>query len=953
MKKAILYSMLVVVLFASACGAPAGPPAISVALSSGATQVMDQGQTLNITSTLTNDTAAMGVTWTLTGAGALMNQTTASVTYSANGATGTPTITATSIADTSKSTTLTVTVTAVPAITTTTLPAGTEGTAYSQAIAKTGGAGVPTFSISAGALPAGLTLSSAGTISGTPTGTTGTSSFSVKVTDSSSVTPLTSTQALSILINLPAPPAITTTVLPAGVEGTAYSQTVVVTGGLGALTFSISVGSLPAGLTISSAGHIAGTPTGPNGTVSFTVMVSDHSNPVQSTTQALSILINLPVAPTITPASLPGGNVGTSYSQILTVSNGLGPFTWTVSVGSLPAGLGLASNGTTATISGIPTTVQSNVAFTIHVSDSSNPLQNGTLAYTVSIAGPLPLSITTTSNQLPNGTNGTPYPTTNLAATGGVAPYSWTTTAGALPTGLNLSSGGAITGTPTVTGPSTFTAQVTDSTTATATASLTITINVAVVPCGSGSESLLFGQYAFTMSGFDAGGAMALGGVFNADGAGHIATTVGIEDFNRISGNTTFAAPLSITSAGSSYSVGSDHRGCLTIITSAGTSVFRFALGSVVAGVATKGRLIEFDATGTTGAGVLRKQDPTAFSTAQVTGNYAFGISGPPTTNGGRFAAAGSAVLSGGNITSGSIDLNDNGQINNGAGATSAQALTGSYVIDGTTGRTKLTFTVGSNGSIAAAYVISATELIEMSLDPLTGTNAGSPYTGSILQQSGTPFALSSLNTSSVVVTQGLQSNGLTLVPRVQVGVFSIPSSGTLSFIINDTWDGTTLTVDNPNIPTYTVTANGRVTLAAGTTPPIFYLVSANKGFYLGTDSKVDFGSFEPQTTTALNPPKTFFFGTVNPGDSGVSDSVGVATFIAAGSAVSGTTDDSSGSSLGGGQTFANTYGTFDVNGRGTINTGGNGTIIYLISPTKAVLLDATASHASYQIAEQ
>jgi len=58
-------------------------------------------------------------------------------TYSANGAAGTAVITATSVSDTAKTATLTITVAVAPAITTTTLPAGVEGTAYSQAIAKT------------------------------------------------------------------------------------------------------------------------------------------------------------------------------------------------------------------------------------------------------------------------------------------------------------------------------------------------------------------------------------------------------------------------------------------------------------------------------------------------------------------------------------------------------------------------------------------------------------------------------------------------------------------------------------------------------------------------------------------------------------------------------------------------------------------------------------------------
>ncbi len=313
MKKAFLYSLFVLV-FISGCGANSAPTPIAVTLSSGATQALDQGQSVTITATVANDSTSKGVTWSLaSGPGAIASQTTTAVTYNANGASGSAVITATSVTDITKTFTVTITVTAVPAITTTTLPAGVEGTAYSQAIAKTGGAGAVTFSISAGTLPAGLTLSGAGTISGKPTGPNGTANFTVKVTDSSTMTPMTAIQALSILVNLPPAPAITTTTLPPGIAGTAYSQMVAATG-FGALTFTTSAGAVPPGLTLSSAGLISGTPTTPNATSNFTVMVTDSSNPVQTATQALSILINLPPPPTITSLSQNAGTVGASIT---------------------------------------------------------------------------------------------------------------------------------------------------------------------------------------------------------------------------------------------------------------------------------------------------------------------------------------------------------------------------------------------------------------------------------------------------------------------------------------------------------------------------------------------------------------------------------------------------------------------------------------------------------------
>jgi hypothetical protein len=534
---------LAAILFVAGCSTTPKGPAIT--LSTGTSQAMDSGQAVTITANVANDSTGAGVTWTLTsGPGALSNQTKTSATYTASGGAGSAVITVSSVSSNTTTATLLITVSAPPSITTSSLPAGVEGTPYSQGITKTGGSGNLTFTVSAGTLPPGLNLSSSGTISGTPTGPNGTANFTIKVTDSSTVTPLTATQALSILINLPAAPSITTTTLPADVEGTAYSQQVAATGfgaltytisagalptplamsssglitgtpagpngtanftvkvtdssnppqstmqalsiainlptapsittttlpagvegtaysqqvaatGFGALTYTISAGALPAPLAINSSGHITGTPTGPNGTANFTVKVTDSSNPPQSTTQALSILINLPTAPSITPISIPPGNVGTPYTQTLTVKNGLGPFTWSVSSGTPPAGLNLTPNNTTATINGIPTTAQSNVAFTIQVTDSSNPQQNGSQAYTVTINPPAPLSITTTS-PLPQGTFNTVYNTT-IAATGGIAPYTFSLdgASSALPAGLNFSSSinqGVISGTPTTAG---------------------------------------------------------------------------------------------------------------------------------------------------------------------------------------------------------------------------------------------------------------------------------------------------------------------------------------------------------------------------------------------------------------------------------------------------------------------------------------------------------------------
>lgn len=88
--------------------------------------------------------------------------------------------------------------------------------------------------------------------------------------------------------------------------------------------------------------------------------------------------------PTITTTSLPGGTVGSSYSQSLGVSSGNSPFTWSVSAGSLPAGLSLGSS--TGAITGTPTTAGTS-NFTVLVTDTDGDIDTQALSIVVSSGG--------------------------------------------------------------------------------------------------------------------------------------------------------------------------------------------------------------------------------------------------------------------------------------------------------------------------------------------------------------------------------------------------------------------------------------------------------------------------------------------------------------------------------------------------------------------------------------
>ncbi len=324
------------------------------------------------------------------------------------------------------------------------LTAGAVGVAYNQSLTAISGASPYTWSVASGTLPAGLSLSSAGVISGTPT-TAGVSSITLKATDAALIAV---TKILSLTIN-PPPLTITTPTLANAMVGTSYSQTLAATGGKPNYSWVPITGRLPAGLVISGAGGISGIPT-VAGTANMTFRVSDSSSPKGVATKALTLTVK-PAPLTITTAALTTGTVGMSYGQNLTGTGGVSPYVWSA-VGTLPAGLSLNSG----TISGTPTTIGA-TTFTLQLTDSDVPPVVVTKSVSLTV-NPPPLAITTAS--LTTGTVGAAY-SQSLAATGGYSPYIWSVT-GSLPAGLTLS-GSVISGTPTAAGITSLTLNATDS----------------------------------------------------------------------------------------------------------------------------------------------------------------------------------------------------------------------------------------------------------------------------------------------------------------------------------------------------------------------------------------------------------------------------------------------------------------------------------------------------------
>ena len=339
-----------------------------------------------------------------------------------------------------------------------TLPVATVGSPYSQTLSATGGAAPYTWSVTSGTLPAGLSLSSTGVLSGTPTAANGAgASITFRALDA---TGCLGTQ----VITLRSCPVVTLSpaTLTAPTVGTAYSQTVTASGGAAPYSYDVSSGALPAGLTLNaSTGAVTGTPTSATA-ATFTLRATD-ANGCQGT-RSHSVTPVCPVL-TVTTATLPGGTVGTAYSQTLAVSGGTAPHTWAVSSGALPAGLSLAANGV---LTGTPTGTAA-ASFTLRVTDTYGC--QGTRSFTLTPVCPA-ITVTTSavSTYLATAANHT------LVATGGTTPYTWAVTSGTLPTGLTLSSAGVLTGSPSIAGTSTVTVRATDIYGCQASQSLPITV---------------------------------------------------------------------------------------------------------------------------------------------------------------------------------------------------------------------------------------------------------------------------------------------------------------------------------------------------------------------------------------------------------------------------------------------------------------------------------------------
>lgn len=352
-----------------------------------------------------------------------------------------------------------------PSITSTSpLPSGVQGTAYSFTFSATGGTGARTWSVSSG-LPPGLSLNSAtGQLSGTPT-QGGAYEFNVAVVDSLGVVGTAPFSLTIRTVTVPAvisfsPPATTVGYLPSanlplsmslqgmpqtGINLRAYWNTV---------NFPLTVTSY-----VGTAATVSVPPAYRATSGNYLVVVcATLATTGQETCTNESASVRFPVnpAPSITTASpLPEASTETPYSVGLSATGGTGTLAWSLAAGSsLPAGLSL--NAASGAISGTPT--QPGIFnFTVVVTDSLGVTGSKLFAILVTAE----LTITTPPN-LPTAGVGVAY-STAIQAAGGVPPYSFSALPQALPPGLVFNgSTGVLSGTPSIAGSYSFVVVVFD-----------------------------------------------------------------------------------------------------------------------------------------------------------------------------------------------------------------------------------------------------------------------------------------------------------------------------------------------------------------------------------------------------------------------------------------------------------------------------------------------------------
>jgi len=468
----------------------------------------------------------------------------------------------------------------------------------------------------------------------------------------------------------------------------------------------------------------------------------------------------------------------------------------------------------------------------------------------------------------------------------------------------------------------------------------------------------LNGNYAFTFNGLTGNAnssvVFAAVGRFTADGAGNV--TNGELDTNGVGPGSQLTA-IAFTGT---YAIGADNRGVMTLNIPGGA---KLAFAMMANGNA---QFIEMDAaggTGTIGSGTMEKVDTTAYSTARITGDYAFGVAGFDNANNraaitGRFTSNGTGTLT-----------NAAGDVNAYGTGYSMNFTAANYTVSNTaTGRgtMNLAFTFGGTPDSLnfVFYIVNPGKLFVMVSDPVT---TATPLLNGVVVQQRIPaggFTNASLNGNMVIYLTGLSAcgGGTGTVPKAGAGLLTANGNGAFSLTYDENYcRAPNAFTDAPG--TYSVASNGRTSITVGGFSLVAYLEDLNQIFLFVSDSNVLFGFGEPQaagsfTNSALK--GTYAGFATNPAAFGVVVFSG--EFSADGATptgnITGAEDMGVPSGPVSGATFKATYSVTSspTNGKGTMTvtsgTGGNA-VIYMISASKFVAVSLNDPNPAVLIFEQ
>ena len=356
------------------------------------------------------------------------------------------------------------------------------------------------------------------------------------------------------------------------------------------------------------------------------------------------------------------------------------------------------------------------------------------------------------------------------------------------------------------------------------------------IPKGNFSNASLKGQYVYQLSGTDTtNGVNAFpyyeAGVFVADGIGNL-TNVS-DDFSE------GATPTLTTGAGT-YSIKNDGTGSLTLNNALGTVTLAVTIVS-----SSKAYLIEADA-GLNSSGMAELQDSTATSSAPG-GTFAFRLHTANTSQMFSLSAASVGVFtaSGGTVSTGTMDVDRGGTLNN--GTASPLTFTGSFNAPPNLGRGTGTFTDSSNTTLSFIYYV-----VDANNVRFLSSSSGLLGIGRAEKQSSP-----ALSGSYAFGGRGdTVNNGINAVDTV--GAFSASGGSITTGAIDAVEDGSNLSTTISG-GSYTTTANGRATVtlnaSSGTVQATFWMVSPSRGFFLITNDSnaVEDGTLDLQSGTFTN----------------------------------------------------------------------------------------------------